>query len=106
MRRWKDLIQPQSCETRWWWLVVPILLIKLRPILALSPVVLTVLVVIGTMTAIGASMVAIAQIDIKRALSHSTSAYLGLVFIAVGMQWPAFALLLLFTHAIAKALCS
>ncbi len=79
-------------------------LIKLRPILSLSPVALTTLVVIGTTTAIGASLVALAQIDIKRVLSHSTSAYLGLVFIAVGMQWPAFALLLLFTHAIAKAL--
>ncbi len=79
-------------------------LIKLRPVLALSPVVLTTLVVIGTITAIGASLVAIAQIDIKRALSHSTSAYLGLVFMAVGLQWPAFALLLLFAHAVAKAL--
>ncbi len=79
-------------------------LIKLQPILNLSPVVLTTLVVIGTMTAIGASLVAIAQIDIKRALSHSTSAYLGLVFMAVGTQWTGFALLLLFSHAIAKAL--
>ena len=79
-------------------------LIKLQPILGLSPVVLTTLVVLGTVTAIGASLVAIAQIDIKRALSHSTSAYLGLVFIAVGMQWSGFALLLLFTHGIAKAL--
>lgn len=79
-------------------------LIKLRPILVISPVALTTLVVIGTVTAIGASLVAIAQIDIKRALSHSTSAYLGLVFMAVGLQWPAFALILLFTHAIAKAL--
>jgi NAD(P)H-quinone oxidoreductase subunit 5 len=48
--------------------------------------------------------VAIAQVDLKRALSHSTSAYLGLVFIAVGMQWTNVALLLLFTHAMAKAL--
>ena len=80
------------------------ILIKLQPILNLSPVALTTLVVIGTMTAVGASLVAIAQIDMKRALSHSTSAYLGLVFIAVGMQWTGFALLLLFTHAIAKAL--
>lgn len=80
------------------------ILIKLQPVLILSPLALTTLVVIGTMTAIGASLVAIAQIDIKRALSHSTSAYLGLVFIAVGMQWTNFALLLLFTHAIAKAL--
>jgi NAD(P)H-quinone oxidoreductase subunit 5 len=80
------------------------ILIKLQPILNLSPVALTALIVIGTMTAIGASLVAIAQIDIKRALSHSTSAYLGLVFIAVGTQWTGFGLLLLLTHAIAKAL--
>jgi NAD(P)H-quinone oxidoreductase subunit 5 len=80
------------------------ILIKLQPILVLSPVAQTTLIVIGTVTAIGASLVAIAQIDIKRALSHSTSAYLGLVFIAVGMQWTGFALLLLFAHAIAKAL--
>jgi NAD(P)H-quinone oxidoreductase subunit 5 len=79
-------------------------LIKLQPILNLSPVALTALVVIGGITAIGESLVAIAQIDIKRALSHSTSAYLGLVFIAVGMQWTNVAFLLLFTHAIAKAL--
>lgn len=79
-------------------------LIKLQPILILSPVASIALVVLGTMTAIGASLVAIAQIDIKRALAHSTSAYLGLVFIAVGMQWTDVALLLLFAHAIAKAL--
>lgn len=79
-------------------------LIKLQPVLVLSPVASMALVVIGTTTAIGASMVAIAQIDIKRALSHSTSAYLGLVFIAVGYQWTGFALMLLLAHAIAKAL--
>ena len=79
-------------------------LIKLQPILILSPIVSSTLVVLGTMTAVGASLVALAQIDIKRALSHSTSAYLGLVFIAVGMQWTGFALLVLFTHAIAKSL--
>lgn len=80
------------------------ILIDFQPLISLSPVALATLVVIGTVTSIGASLVAIAQIDIKRALSHSTSAYLGLVFIAVGEQWTAFALMLLFTHAIAKAL--
>ncbi|MGE5659687.1 MAG: NAD(P)H-quinone oxidoreductase subunit F [Actinomycetota bacterium] len=80
------------------------ILIKLQPVLALSPVTDATLVVIGTVTAIGASLVAIAQIDIKRAFSHSTSAYLGLVFIAVGQNHVDIALLLLFTHAIAKAL--
>lgn len=79
-------------------------LIKLEPILAISPIALTTLIVLGATTAIGASLVAIAQIDIKRALSHSTSAYLGLVFLAVGMQQNEVALLFLFTHAIAKAL--
>ncbi len=79
-------------------------LIKLQPILILSPVASIALVVLGTMTAIGASFVAIAQIDMKRCLSHSTSAYLGLVFIAVGMQWTNFALLMLFAHGMAKAL--
>jgi NAD(P)H-quinone oxidoreductase subunit 5 len=58
----------------------------------------------GTVTAVGASLVSIAQIDMKRALSHSTSAYMGLVFLAVGMQQGGVALMLLLTHAIAKAL--
>ena len=79
-------------------------LIQLQPIVAISPVALATLVVVGMITAIGASLVALAQIDIKRALSHSTSAYLGLVFVAVGTQWTGFALMLLFAHAIAKAL--
>lgn len=79
-------------------------LYKFEPILALSPVALNTLLVIGTVTAVGASLVSIAQIDIKRNLSHSTSAYMGLVFVAAGMEQGGVALLLLFTHAIAKAL--
>ncbi|MEH2287914.1 NAD(P)H-quinone oxidoreductase subunit F [Nostoc sp.] len=80
------------------------LLYKLQPLLALSPVALNALVVMGTVTAIGATLVSIAQIDIKRSLSHSTSAYMGLVFLAVGLQQGGVALMLLLTHAIAKAL--
>lgn len=79
-------------------------LIKLQPVIVLSPIALDVLIAIGVITAVGASLVAIAQIDLKRALSYSTSAYLGLVFIAVGTEWPGVALMLLFTHAVAKAL--
>ncbi|HEY9704815.1 MAG TPA: NAD(P)H-quinone oxidoreductase subunit F, partial [Allocoleopsis sp.] len=80
------------------------ILIKLQPIFMLSSVAQTTLIVLGITTAIGASLVALAQIDMKRALSHSTSAYLGLVFLAVGYQWTGFALLMLFAHAISKAL--
>lgn len=79
-------------------------LINLQPVLALSPVVLTVLMVLGSLTALGASLVAIAQIDIKRTFSHATSAYLGLVFLAVGMQQDELALLFLLVHGVAKAL--
>ncbi|KAB8334308.1 NAD(P)H-quinone oxidoreductase subunit F [Scytonema tolypothrichoides VB-61278] len=79
-------------------------LFKLQPVLALSPVALNALIIMGTVTAVGASLVSIAQIDIKRALSHSTSAYMGLAFLAVGMQQGGVALMLLLTHAIAKAL--
>ena len=79
-------------------------LIKLEPATTLSPVSADALIIIGAITAIGTSLMAIAQIDIKRALSHSTSAYMGLVFIAVGLRQVDIAFLLLFTHAIAKAL--
>lgn len=79
-------------------------LIKLEPVSTLSPVSSDALIIIGAVTAIGTSLMALAQIDIKRALSHSTSAYLGLVFIAVGLRQVDIAFLLLFSHAIAKAL--
>lgn len=79
-------------------------LIKLQPLLALSPITNGVLVAIGTITALGGSLVALAQIDIKRTFSYSTSAYLGLVFVAVGMQQPELALELLLMHGLAKAL--
>ncbi|MEI6442746.1 MAG: NAD(P)H-quinone oxidoreductase subunit F [Nostocales cyanobacterium ELA583] len=79
-------------------------LYKIQPLLSLSPFALNTLVVVGTMTAVGATLVSIAQIDIKRSLSHSTSAYMGLVFLAVGLEQGGVALMLLLSHAIAKAL--
>jgi len=79
-------------------------LIKLEPVLALSPVVMATLVWIGGITAIGGSLIAIAQIDLKRTLSYSVSAYMGLVFIAVGTGQSEAALLLVLTHAVAIAL--
>ena len=79
-------------------------LIKLEPVLALSPLVMSTLVAIGAVTAVGGSLIAIAQIDVKRALSYSVSAYMGLVFIAVGSGQDEAALLLVLTHAVAMAL--
>ncbi|QHV01249.1 NAD(P)H-quinone oxidoreductase subunit F [Synechocystis sp. CACIAM 05] len=79
-------------------------LIKLQPVFTLSPIASKTLIVLGTLTVVMTSLIAIAQIDIKRTLSHSTSVYLGLVFIAVGLGEVDIAFLLLFAHAIAKAL--
>ncbi|NJM46602.1 MAG: NAD(P)H-quinone oxidoreductase subunit F [Alkalinema sp. RU_4_3] len=79
-------------------------LVKLAPVYALSPVVMTTMVVIGTVSAIGGTLIAIAQIDIKRTMSYPTTAYMGLVFIAVGMGQVQAALLLSLAHALAMAL--
>ncbi|MBD0301429.1 MAG: NAD(P)H-quinone oxidoreductase subunit F, partial [Tolypothrix sp. T3-bin4] len=79
-------------------------LIKLQPVLSLSPIVSSAMVAIGVVTAVGASLIAIAQIDLKRCQSYSVSAYMGLVFIAVGTQQDEAALLLVLTHAISAAL--
>ncbi|WP_198013687.1 NAD(P)H-quinone oxidoreductase subunit F [Crinalium epipsammum] len=79
-------------------------LVKLEPVIALSPVALGATIFIGGLTAVGGSLIAIAQIDIKRALSYSVSAYMGLIFIAVGTGQTEAALLLVLTHAIAMAL--
>ncbi|MEB3225643.1 MAG: NAD(P)H-quinone oxidoreductase subunit F [Synechococcus sp.] len=79
-------------------------LIKLQPIFALSDVASTFMIAIGATTAIGAALVAIAQIDIKRSLSYSVSAYMGIVFMAVGSQQDETTLVLLLTYGIAMAI--
>jgi NAD(P)H-quinone oxidoreductase subunit 5 len=60
-------------------------LLRLEPLIELSPLVQTVLVVVGSTTALVASLIALAQIDVKRALSFLVSSWLGLLFVAVGL---------------------
>lgn len=79
-------------------------LILVQPIIAISPVGLTVTIAIGAISAIGASLIAIAQTDIKRILSYAVSAYLGFVFIAVGVGETQTALILLLAYSLAMAL--
>lgn len=81
-----------------------LVLLKIMPLLRFSPLAVNVLLVVGTISAVAGALVAIAQVDIKRAFSYSTTSYLGLVFIAIALQQPAIALLLLFAHGLAKAL--
>lgn len=78
-------------------------LVKLQPVLALSPVVMNATIAIGAVTAIGGTLIAIAQIDIKRSLSYLVSAYMGVVFIGVGAHQTDASLLLVLTNAVAMA---
>ena len=81
-----------------------LVLVKLMPLLRLSPVAVDVLIVVGTISAVGGALVAIAQVDLKRTFSYGTTSYLGLVFLAIALQQPLLALMLLFAHGLAKAL--
>ena len=81
-----------------------LVLLKVMPLLSLSPLAVDGLLVVGTISALAGALVAIAQVDLKRAFSYGTTSYLGLVFIAVALRQPAIALLLLLAHGLAKAL--
>jgi NAD(P)H-quinone oxidoreductase subunit 5 len=79
-------------------------LIKLAPVISLSPVVLSSLTILGIATSICCSLIAIAQIDVKRVISYALSAYIGLVFIAVGTQNLDSAKFILFNESFGMAL--
>jgi len=79
-------------------------LIRVEPIISLSDFAATAVLITGAATAIGASCISIAQIDVKRVLSYLTSAYLGLVFIAIGVGETQTALMMLLTFILAMAL--
>jgi NAD(P)H-quinone oxidoreductase subunit 5 len=81
-----------------------LVLLKLMPVLRISPAASTVLLLVGAVSALGGALVAIAQVDLKRAFSYGTTSYLGLVFVAIALEQPLMALLLLFSHGLAKAL--
>jgi len=78
--------------------------IKIMPVVVLSGVATQIVLLIGAATAIGASAISIAQIDVKRVLSYLTSAYLGLVLIAIGAGVPQTALMMLLGFILSMAL--
>jgi NAD(P)H-quinone oxidoreductase subunit 5 len=79
-------------------------LIKLAPVISLSSFLLNTLVILGVATAICCSLIAIAQVDMKRVISYALSAYIGLVFIAVGTQNLDSARFMLFNQSFGVAL--
>jgi NAD(P)H-quinone oxidoreductase subunit 5 len=79
-------------------------LIKLQPLIAISPLTQQVVIAIGAATALGTVLISIAQIDIKRSLSYLTSAFMGLIFVSVGVNDIHSAYTLILSHALAIAL--
>jgi NAD(P)H-quinone oxidoreductase subunit 5 len=79
-------------------------LVKLAPVISLSPFVLSLVTGLGVSTSLCCSLIAIAQVDMKRVLSYSVSTYIGLVFIAVGTQNLDSAQFILFSESFGIAL--
>lgn len=80
------------------------LVIRLYPLFLLSPLALSMMIVIGTATAFVGAVMAMNQDDIKKILAYSTVSQLALMVVALGLGAPGAALIHLTTHAIFKAL--
>ncbi len=80
------------------------LLARLSPIFEFSAFALTVVTVIGAITAFFAATVGLVQNDIKRVIAYSTCSQLGFMFVAIGVGAYEIAMFHLFTHAFFKAL--
>jgi NADH-quinone oxidoreductase subunit L len=80
------------------------LVVRAHPIFEASGVALTIVAVVGIVTAVYAGFSAIGQDDIKRMLAYSTISQLGFMFFGAGMRAYAAAIFLLVAHAFFKAL--
>ena len=69
-----------------------------------APMVMTVVAVIGALTALMAASIGLLQTDIKRVLAYSTVSQLGYMFLATGVGAFGAAVFHLMTHAFFKAL--
>ncbi|MAJ15092.1 MAG: NADH-quinone oxidoreductase subunit L [SAR116 cluster bacterium] len=77
---------------------------KLSPLFEYAPNVLSFITLIGALTALFASTIALTQFDIKRVIAYSTCSQLGYMFFAVGLSAYPAAMFHLTTHAFFKAL--
>ena len=80
------------------------LVVRCSPIYEYSELALSVVTIIGMVTAIFAASVALVQTDIKKIIAYSTCSQLGYMFFAAGVGAYNVAMFHLFTHAFFKAL--
>ena len=69
-----------------------------------APMALTVVAIVGTLTALFAATIGVAQTDIKKVLAYSTISQLGYMFMACGVAAFSAAIFHLMTHAFFKGL--
>ncbi len=74
------------------------------PVAAGGSMALNVVTVVGSLTAVFAALIAVAQTDIKRILAYSTVSQLGYMFLGLGTGGVAVGMFHLITHAFFKAL--
>lgn len=80
------------------------LLMRMMPVIIISPEVMAVIATVGCFTAFYAATAALAQQDIKRVLAYSTISQIGYMVLGVGAGSVAAPLFHLFIHAFFKAL--
>ena len=80
------------------------LVVRSHVLFELSGTALTVVLVVGLVSALYAALASIGQFDLKRALAYSTMSQIGFMFFAAGMRFYTGAMLLLVCHAFYKAL--
>jgi NADH-quinone oxidoreductase subunit L len=80
------------------------LIARMHVIFELAPAVLTIVAIVGVVTALIAGFSALTQTDIKRILAYSTISQIGYMFLALGVGAYAGAMFHFMTHAFFKAL--
>ena len=81
----------------------PFLLVRLSPLLVLSPVAMAVIAIIGASTALFAGLVSLTQSDIKKILAYSTMSQIGFMIMTCGLGAFVVAIFHLLAHGCYKA---
>jgi len=80
------------------------LVVRCSPVYEYSELALSIITIVGMVTAFFAASVALVQTDIKKIIAYSTCSQLGYMFFAAGVGAYSVAMFHLFTHAFFKAL--
>jgi NADH-quinone oxidoreductase subunit L len=81
----------------------PFLLVRFSPMLLLSPAAMTVIAVVGGITALFAALVSLTQTDIKRILAYSTISQIGFMIMTCGLGAFVTTVFHLLAHGFLKA---